>query len=199
MVSGAAADILSARPGLNPDQVKKALTSTARSISTNNPNYVGSGLVDVASAAKASVDNATQYYGSTNGAGSLEGARGSSHVVMGGVVLSGEKDIFGNAWNSAAMAAAETAGATWSGGTYNGATWSGATWSGATWSGATWSGATWSGATWSGATWSGATWSGATWSGATWSGATWSGATWSGATWSGATWSGATWSGSTWS
>jgi serine protease AprX len=199
MVSGAAADILSARPGLTPDQVKAALTTTTRPIATSNPNFVGSGLVNVYDAARANVGPSVQTYPVANGTGTLEGARGTSHVAMGGVVLTGEKDIFGNPWNSAAIAAARTAGATWSGGTYNGATWSGATWSSATWSGATWSSATWSGATWSSATWSGATWSSATWSGATWSGATWSGATWSGATWSGATWSGATWSGATWS
>jgi serine protease AprX len=199
MVSGAAAAILSTRPGLTPDQVKEALTRTARSISTSNPNYVGAGLVNVYDATRASVSNNIQTYGIANGLGTLEGARGNSHVALGGVTLTGEKDIFGNPWNPTTTAAARTAGATWSGGTYNGATWSGATWSSATWSGATWSGATWSGATWSGATWSSATWSGATWSSATWSGATWSGATWSGATWSGATWSGATWSGSTWS
>ena len=207
IVSGAAADILSARPSLTPDQVKAALTSTATRISVNNPNMVGNGLINIPGALAAPASSAVQNFPVSNGLGSLEQARGNSHIQLNGVTLTGEQDIFGNAWNGSALASARAvapSGATWSGGTYNGATWSGATWSGATWSGATWSntslsGATWSGATWSGATWSGATWSGATWSGATWSGATWSGATWSGATWSGATWSGATWSGATWS
>jgi len=199
ITSGAAADILSAHPDYSPDQVKAALTRSAARIYEHNPNKVGSGELNVAAALNQSVSNATQSYTVANGLGTLEGARGSAHVSLGGVTLTGEKDIFGNTWTSASIAAARAAGATWSGGVYNGATWSGATWSGATWSGATWSGATWSGNTWTGATWSGATWSGATWSGATWSGATWSGATWSGATWSGATWSGATWSGATWS
>ena len=182
MVSGAAADVLSARPGLTPDQVKAALMNTARSIS-GNKNTVGSGVVNVYDATRAAVDNATQNYAVAAGLGSLESARGSSHVAMGGVTLNGERDIFGNPWNSTTMSTARAAGATWSGGTYNGASWSGATWSSASWSGATWSSATWSGATWSGATWSGATWSSATWSGATWSSATWSGSTWSGADW----------------
>ena len=199
ITSGAAADILSAHPDYSPDQVKAALTRSATRIAEHNPNKVGNGEVNIKAALTQSVSNATQSYPVATGLGSLEAARGSAHVSLGGVTLTGEQDIFGNTWTSASLAAARAAGATWSGGVYNGATWSGATWSAATWSGATWSGATWSGATWSGATWSGATWSGATWSGATWSGATWSGATWSGATWSGATWSGATWSGATWS
>jgi len=172
MVSGGVADLLSARPNLTPDQVKRVITRTATSIK-GSPNYVGAGQLNIDASLDGSADNATQYFGVSVGNGSLEAARGGTHVAMNGVTLTGEKDIFGNPWNSAAMAAAEEAGATWSGGTFNGATWSGATWSGATWSGATWSGATWSGATWSGATWSGATWSGATWSGATWSGGEW--------------------------
>jgi serine protease AprX len=199
IVSGAVADVLSARPNLTADGVKTVLKRTAQSVSGSS-DVTGDGLINIADALTDSGGgDPTQTYSTSAGGGSLEGSRGDSHVAIGGVTLTDERDIFGNPWNSIQIAAAEEAGTTWIGGSYSGATWSGATWSGATWSGATWSGATWSGATWSGATWSGATWSGATWSGATWSGATWSGATWSGATWSGATWSGATWSGSTWS
>jgi serine protease AprX len=191
VVSGAAADLLSARPNLSNDQVKKLLMHNAQSVrnappgTKNGPpgSAQGRGLIDVDAALNSPVGKAIQDNVPGTGNGSLEAARGSSHVTIGNNQLTGEQDIFGNPWSSSSMGAAEEAG-----GTYNGATWSGATWSGATWSGATWSGATWSGATWSGATWSGATWSGATWSGATWSGATWSGATWSGATWSGQDW-----------
>ena len=199
IVSGAVADILSARPTMSPDRVKKALKKSAATIATTNVNYVGAGLLDLGAANETSVglDYAQVFVPSTGG-GSLEASRGSSHVSINGVLLTGEFDIFGNPWNDATMAALEEASATWSGGTFNSATWSGATWSSATWSGATWSGATWSGATWSSATWSSATWSSATWSSATWSSATWSSATWSSATWSSATWSGATWSGAGW-
>jgi serine protease AprX len=198
VVSGVAADLLSARPNLNPDQVKAVLTGSATRIATSNPNFVGAGLVQLPAALSASVGNGTQYYPASSGNGSLEGARGSNHVALNGVTLSGEQDIFGSTWSSAAMAAAEENGSTWSGGVYNGSTWSGSTWSGSTWSGSTWSGSTWSGSTWSGSTWSGSTWSGSTWSGSTWSGSTWSGSTWSGSTWSGSTWSGSTWSGDVW-
>ncbi|MDT7544031.1 MAG: serine protease AprX [Actinomycetota bacterium] len=199
VVSGALADILSARPTLTPDGAKKVLLRTAQSVSGSS-DVTGNGQIQIVPAlTDTGGGDPAQTFTRSTGTGTLEGARGDSHVAIGGVTLTGEQDIFGNPWNAAQIATAEEAGATWSGGTFNGATWSGATWSGATWSGATWSGATWSGATWSGATWSGATWSGATWSSVTWSGATWSGATWSGATWSGATWSGATWSGATWS
>jgi serine protease AprX len=200
IVSGIAADLLSARPNLTPDQVKALLTGTAARISSPNPNYVGAGLVQLPAALNAPTPLfTTQYFSPSTGLGSLEGARGSNHVTLGGVTLTGEQDIFGSTWSSALMAPLEEAGSTWSGGIYNGSTWSGSTWSGSTWSGSTWSGSTWSGSTWSGSTWSGSTWSGSTWSGSTWSGSTWSGSTWSGSSWSGSTWSGSTWSGSSWS
>jgi serine protease AprX len=193
LMSGAAALVLQKHPTATPDQVKKLLTSSAFDIGIVQQQAIGSGelqLTKTLTTALPTTTAAAQTWPASTGTGSLELARGADHLSdANGVTLTGEKDIFGKTFNSAAMATATAAGATWSGGTWNGSTWSGATWSGATWSGATWSGATWSGATWSGATWSGATWSGATWSGATWSGCSWSGATWSGATWSGSSWS----------
>ena len=159
VVSGAIADILSARPNMTPDRVKKAVMKTAASISTNATNLVGQGLLDLGAAVDASVNSGfAQTWPQSTGGGSLEAARGSSHVALNGVVLTGEQDIFGQPWNDASLAALEEAGSTWSGGVFNGSTWSGSTWSGSTWSGSTWSGSTWSGSTWSGSTWSGNDW-----------------------------------------
>jgi subtilisin family serine protease len=179
VVSGAAALLLQQRPNLTPDQVKALLVSTATRLPSADPQAQGSGLVNVRNAKSAPTPNAVQTWARANGTGSLEAARGSVHLEHDGVVLEGERDIFGMPWD--------------------GQTWSGQTWSGQTWSGGAWNGQTWSGQTWSGQTWSGQTWSGQTWSGQTWSGQTWSGQTWSGQTWSGQTWSGQTWSGQTWS
>jgi serine protease AprX len=201
VVSGAAALILAAHPDASPNQVKYALTATATQLANQPATAQGSGEVNVAAAVQASSSNGQNKQSFTNstGAGSLDASRGGVDVMANGVALTGEKDIMGNAWNSASMAQAEQSTSAWSGGTFNGAGWSGAGWSGAGWSGAGWSGAGWSGAGWSGAGWSGSTWNGAGWSGAGWSGAGWSGAGWSGAGWSGAGWSGAGWSGAGWS
>jgi serine protease AprX len=194
VVSGAVADLLSLRPNLTPDQVKALLMSTAVKIGTPNPNFIGSGLVQLGAALQAPTPTSTQSFPVANGTGSLEQARGNSHVAMDGISLTGERDIFGQAWPSAQIAAAEENLSAWNGGVFNGTNWSGTNWSGSTWSGSTWSGSTWSGSTWSGSTWSGSTWSGSTWSGSTWSGSTWSGSAWSSDAWMGATWMGATWS-----
>jgi serine protease AprX len=191
IVSGAAALLLQSHPGESPNEVKYALKTSATRLANQPASAQGYGEINVAAANSAGLPpgQVKQSYTQSTGKGTLEGARGSLHVVNNGVALAGEQDIFGNAFNAASMASAEANGASWSGGTWNGASWSGASWSGASWSGASWSGASWSGASWSGASWSGASWSGASWSGASWSGTSWSGTSWSTAGWADYSWS----------
>jgi serine protease AprX len=227
VTSGAAALLLSQRPGLTNDQVKGLLVRTAQHLPVADARAQGSGILDLERARITQTPpkaQSTQNWPKATGLGSLDAARGSHHLSIQGAELRGEVDVTGQQWVPATWAPAAAAGLNWTGGSYtasgfvpgayrgvnwyaapgqgpgglDGITWSGITWSGITWSGITWSGITWSGITWSGITWSGITWSGITWSGITWSGITWSGITWSGITWSGITWSGITWSGITW-
>ncbi len=198
LTSGIAALILSQRPNLTPDQVKRLLTSTGY-----EPAKGSSFDAVVPNAYRATFGGrpgaaVQQYYRQSTGTGSLELSRGTTHLTQGGVPLVGEQDIFGNPVNTRTLARAEANGASWSGGTWNGATWAGASWDGDSWAAAVWSGASWDGASWDGASWDGASWDGATWDGASWDGVTWDGATWDGASWDGATWDGASWDGAGW-
>ena len=192
ITSGAVALILQKYPWMTPDAVKNFIKRNAYR-PCNRCNWTttaaGSGELSLSRLANAwpSMDSSQDWPAAT-GTGSLEAARGDDHLTANGVTLTGERDIFGHYFDSAAMAAREAAGTSWSGGKWNGSTWSGSSWSGSTWSGSTWSGSSWSGSSWSGSTWSGSTWSGSSWSGSTWSGSSWSGSTWSGHTWSGGDW-----------
>jgi serine protease AprX len=200
VVSGAVADLISAYPRATPDQIKWALTSTARPLNGQAANAQGSGELNLSAAMRANVDRATvQSYAPANGLGSLEAGRGGTWVTANNIALTGEKDIFGNPWNAQTIVNATLAGTAWSGGTFNGTAWSGTGWSGTGWSGTAWSGTAWSGTGWSGTGWSGSTWSGTGWSGTGWSGTGWSGTGWSGTGWSGTGWSGTGWSGTGWS
>jgi len=184
VVSGAAALLLSQRPGLSPDQVK-ALLDTHTHYMSGPTSLKGSGELNLGAVLNAPTPNVTQTWPSSSGTGTLEASRGSNHVAdANGTALSGEQDIFGNAVNTSALAASEANASAWNGGVFNGSSWSGSSWSGSSWSGASWSGASWSGSSWSGSSWSGASWSGASWSGSSWSGGSWSGASWSGSSWS---------------
>ncbi len=211
VVSGAAALVLSQRPNATPDQVKSLLTSTASSLGQPAAAQ-GAGELNLAAALAKSGSNSgnsltsvvssttsTQAWPPSVGNGTLQGSRGSVILTANGVALTGEQDIFGHAFNSTTMAAAESTGSAWSGGTWNGSGWSGSAWSGSAWSGNAWATTAWTGSAWSGSAWSGSAWSGSAWSGSGWSGSGWSGSGWSGSGWSGSGWSGSGWSGSGWS
>ncbi|MDT7570548.1 MAG: serine protease AprX, partial [Actinomycetota bacterium] len=183
VVSGSIALMLQQRPDLTPDDVKRMLMTTAQPVA-GGLQAAGSGLINVVAAAAAPRPLLAQTFTKSTGLGTLQGSRGTHNIGQnGGADLTGERDIFGKAWQPSVWAAKSTAGTAWTGGSWNGSTWAGTCWctSSASWSGASWSGASWSGASWSGASWSGASWSGASWSGASWSGASWSGASWSSA------------------
>ncbi|HEY3550800.1 MAG TPA: S8 family serine peptidase [Gaiellaceae bacterium] len=196
-VSGAVADLLQRYPDLTADQVKQMLITSCDKLPTYNWKQRGCGELDMTKLLSAPVApdlTAKQYLNRwgvkslSTGTGSLEASRGTDHISIGGVVLQGERDIFGMPFDSARLAALEAAGSSWSGGTWNGSSWSGSSWSGSSWSGSSWSSLIWSGSSWSGSSWSGSSWSGSSWSGSSWSGSSWSGSSWSGGSWLGASW-----------
>ena len=191
-VSGAAALIVDARPDATPDQVKALLMGNASELRRASASCQGAGLPSL-DFVKHEIDHeglpiASQSHANSTGLGFLEGARGSDHVEMDGMALSGEQDIFGVAWDGTSWSTAAAQGTSWSGGDWNGTSWSGTSWSGTSWSGTSWSGTSWSGTSWSGTSWSGTSWSDKTWSGTSWSGTSWSGTSWSGTSWSGSAW-----------
>jgi len=187
-VSGAVAQLLQQRPSMTPDQVKALLRGTATPLLLADPAGRGAGEINVYAASLAAVPTAAQSFQRSAGTGSLEQARGTQHVEDGGVVLSGERDIF-RPWAASTWAAASSAGTSWVGGTWNGYNWTGTCWCSTTWAGSTWTGKSWTGSSWSGSSWSGHSWSGNSWSGSSWSGSSWSGSSWSGSSWTGRNWS----------
>jgi serine protease AprX len=188
VVSGAAALVLQKFPTLSPDDVKRFLTSETIKIKGADDRAQGKGRLDLEGLSDRNPSSGDQHYDRSTGLGSLEISRGSDHLTLDGLVLSGERDIFGKPWVPATITPLEAAGTAWNGGTWNGSAWSGNSWSGNSWSGNSWSGNSWSGNSWSGNSWSGNSWSGNSWSGNSWSGNSWSGNSWSGHSWSGAGW-----------
>ena len=168
LTTGAVALVLQKYPGFAPDQVKAFLLQGAAHLSGYSARLQGNGELALAGMLSLGPAKSGQGYQWSTGTGSLELARGTDHLTRDGVILSGEQDIFGMAFDSTAMAVAEAACSSWSGGTWNGSSWSGSSWSGSSWSGSSWSGSSWSGSSWSGSSWSGSSWSGSSWSTAGW-------------------------------
>ncbi len=115
VVSGAAALILQAHPQWTPDQVKGALTATARPLDVAGS---GAGEIDVLAAASLSVAPFAN--------------RGVS-LVPSVAALAGMADFDAATWNAA----------TWNARHWNAATWNAATWNAATWNAATWNAVMW--------------------------------------------------------
>jgi serine protease AprX len=166
VVSGAAALVLSQRPGLSPDQVRDVLQDSARTLGHSvSDDAQGNGALDLSAAQELAAHMSTSPQGRADG-----------NRPGGGV----DRNRPGNRPAPPSR--------DWDGNPATGAYWAGVKWRGATWAGATWAGATWASDKWNGATWAGATWAGATWAGATWAGATWAGATWADEQWASAGW-----------
>ncbi|MEJ7585521.1 MAG: S8 family serine peptidase, partial [Acidimicrobiales bacterium] len=115
-VTGVVALLLQQRPELSPDHVKALLTESADTIPATDRRLQGAGLIDVKAAVSAPTPTgAVQQWPPATGAGSLEAARGASHVVdpEDGTLLTGEQDIFGQTWDGRSWAEASWAGRSW--------------------------------------------------------------------------------------
>jgi serine protease AprX len=190
IASGAVALVLQKYPTMSPDLVKRFFKSNAVKLASFDSQAQGAGEIRLgAMLTKTPQWSYTgQNLAAATGTGSLERSRGSEHLTRDGVALTGEKDIFGRGFDSAAIASAQASGSSWSGGEWNGSSWSGSSWSGSSWSGSSWSGSSWSGSSWSASSWSASSWSGSSWSASSWSGSSWSGSSWSGQSWATAGW-----------
>jgi serine protease AprX len=199
IVAGAAALLLQQHPLLSNDDVKSLLTSTATPLAGQPASLQGSGELNLRGTLTAVPPLvAVQLYVPSTGCGSIEGARGSTHLTHNSVALQGEMDIMGNPLPACQLASLLTSGSAWVGGVFNGATWTGAGWIGSVWAGATWTGNTFAGDSWSSNSWSSNSWSSNSWSSNSWSSNSWSSNSWSSNSWSSNSWSSNSWSTGSW-
>lgn len=192
MVSGAAALLLQQRPSLTPDQVKYVLKTTADRVRGTDPAQ-GSGVLDIKGAFEAPTPTATeakQTWAAATGTGTLEAARGDSHVVdpANGTMLTGEVDAMGNPWDARSWRTASAAEEAWTGGTWNGRTWTGSDWSGTSWTARSWRSATWTANSWAGGDWQARSWRGDTWTSNGWASLDTASRSWSQDAWNARSW-----------
>ena len=183
VVSGLAALMIQANPSLTPDQVKKALTSTAAPISGTSAESQGAGRVQLASALAATPSLLPQVSTAT-GLGSIEASRGGANVQSDcngdGVaeIIRGEKDVRCEPWVPAAWTTSSWDSSAWLGDVWPQSDWAPALWDGRAWTGGTWSGRAWTGRAWTGSSWADSAWNGRAWTGAEWTGSSWTESKW---------------------
>ena len=181
ITSGAAALVLSAHPGLTPDQVKARLLGTASAGPVGNPFVDGHGALNADAAATAGPMDFDQSALLT-----LPTLAGET------VSLSPLRGI--STWN-----ASRWSGTSWSpdaggtGSTLNSGGWTGSAWNGDGWTGSAWNGWAWTGSAWNTGGWTGSAWNSQAWTGSAWNGDGWTGSAWDGAAWTGLTWNSSAW------
>src|SRR5215471_9950553 len=170
IVSGAAALVLAANPGITPDQLKARLLGSASPGPVGNPFVDGHGALNAYAAATGTPMDFSQS------ASGLAPTRPGSTVS-----LAPTSSV--DTWNPKLWT-----GATWTPGPADGTTWNGWQWNGGDWNGWAWTSKAWNGSAWSGAAWNGADWSSKAWNDVAWAGSAWAGCAWSSKAWNGSAW-----------
>jgi serine protease AprX len=171
IVSGAAALVLAAHPGLTPDQVKAALLGTTSPGPVGNPFVDGHGELNVAAAVAAAGLNVNQPPVPVSLGGLLStlglGSGGSVELHTTWTASTWNPSNWSSSPPSAAVSVSTTsptASSAWNGSTWNGSAWTGSAWTGSAWTGSAWTGSAWTGSAWTGSAWTGSAWTGSAWS-----------------------------------
>jgi serine protease AprX len=183
IVSGIAALLYGADPGLTPDEAKAALIATSHGLA--GQAGAGSGLVDAARALQAvragtfaAASGGVPFVPSV-GTGDLEPSRGSYHVYSDldgdgmAEAVTGEVDVLGRPWLPAPWAAAAWSRLEWAASPWRPLVGEFEDWEYRSWTGATWNGMVSSAEAWSARHWSESAWVARHWSARHWSATVW--------------------------
>jgi serine protease AprX len=186
VVSGIAARMFDAAPGLTPDEAKAALVGTAAPALAGLPG-AGAGLVDADAAVRASLDRSYASSPANRGAerstglGKLDSSRGSVKPYTDWKEhgkpeqLSGEFDALGLTWDGAAWATREWSASTWATSAWARYTSAHPGWTDAPTRGAAWSGLAWDEDSWIARSWGARSWGARSWGARSWGSALWNG------------------------
>lgn len=177
VVSGVAALMYQASPTMSPDVAKATIVGSTNGTLAKQSGG-GAGLI----IAKDSANNAKggKFGGKpanvglvpSTGLGSLEGSRGSAHVMVdldgNGVQeeLSGE---LGFGWTSGS----------WAGGDWTASSWTASSWGASSWGASSWTASSWTGGTWGASSWTASSWSASSWGASSWGASSWGASSWS--------------------
>ncbi len=186
VVSGVAALMFEANPGMSVNVAKATLMGTCKKIASSSG--VGKGLVWAPDATFAASKNfyakspANAGLVPSSGTGSLEGSRGTYHVYadtnndgVPDTLIAGDLDALGTIWDRKGWKSDAWLTSDWLPLTSLDVGWDKKGWKGANWSGMQWDSSSWASAAWSGTAWGAATWTTSPATASTdWGSSTWS-------------------------
>ena len=196
VVSGVAARMFEAAPGMTPDEAKAALVGTAAP-ALAGLSGAGAGLVDASAAVAAAAARsfaarpANQGVQPASGNGKIDSSRGSYKPYTDWKEpgkpeeLSGEYDAFGQVWDGAAWAARAWSPAAWESSRWASQTTVAAGWHAAPAAGAAgWRGLGWDESSWTARSWGELPWDARSWGARSWGARSWGARSW-GTFWNG--------------
>ncbi len=209
VVAGAAALIISQRPGISPDKLKGLLKASAYPLAGEPVTAQGAGLIDLNAAFDMSLNGiGAQGHPVAQGSGGLGASRGGQTLVRAGERLIGSRDIFGN-WvgqaalarllNGSAASTTELVDAGWINIGWDARSWTVADWDARSWTARSWTARSWTAGDWTARSWTSEGWDARSWTSDGWVARSWTGSDWEARSWTARSWTAETWVGDTWS
>ncbi|MCL5962467.1 MAG: S8 family peptidase [Chloroflexi bacterium] len=159
-VSGVAALVLSANPGLTPDQVKQQLMASASKLNGYDANAVGAGYVDAARAVNLSPTIGNQMARPADAFAALVFPliKGKSNLVWKDLTYHGGVDSRGIPWSNI----------TWDNVAWDNVTWDNVAWDNVAWDNVAWDNVAWDNVAWDNVAWDNVAWDNVAWDNVAW-------------------------------
>ncbi len=202
LVSGAVADLLSARPELTPDQVKAVLKGSAYAApGLADPTAAGSGLLDVAAAVVADTPADADAGGTVPG----DGDAWDRFVDAG---HGGNQGEVRSAWAALSPATREwivrspdsrwDTARSWNARSWNARSWNARSWNARSWNARSWNAMVFDARSWNARSWNSAAWDARSWNERSWNARSWNAGSWDARSWNARSWNARSWNARSW-
>jgi len=208
VTAGAAALLLSARPGLSPDEVKALLMGSATPVLDGDTESTGAGVVNAAAAV--SMDDSDLALHPLPDMGDVMQPFSPPGLQFEWRQVNGQGAFFwaarqwaarqwaARSWSDDEFAARQWAARQWAARSWDARQWDGRTWDFMTWQARQWAARSWDARSWAARRWLARAWDARAWDARNWDAQSWLARQWTSRTWDGRTWDGITWDGRTW-
>jgi serine protease AprX len=195
ITSGVVADLLDARPKLNPDQVKAIVTGSAYQASgLTDPDAAGAGGLDAAAAFTARTPSVSPVVTT------LDWPKGQDKTFdhFSAALLRGDRAAAYKWWMKLSPSARSWVARSWTALSPTARSWVAEAWSGRSWVGADGTADDWLARSWIARSWTARSWTAGMWAGRSWTGRSWTARSWISDDFAARSWTGRSWTARSW-